>query len=297
MRFDIDLQFSTELPAKDGAEPTVVHGRVTAAGQEIHVHADSAALFALGSRRQLPALRKLAQTMAQHGIIVSVSIPEGTIVSLGAVQVSALARMLTNSPHIKVGKSQTWAAMLKAQASGVAGSGQSLLPPSTPLPLSPTFQRQYRMKPTTTHYARGGGRPRLYFVRDSESWDGRPPQEYNLTADTTVIGSGPEAELMLPELSACAGRIVHDDADEYVFIAEDGYPKAGREQILRTGARLVLGPWRMVFFREEYADHGRPFGGRTAGEFSKLQRPQFDPRTGQIEYDAITGLGDPRRPK
>lgn len=295
MRFDIDLDFSAELPADDGSAATVVNGRVTAAGQEIHIHTDSAALFKLGSRRQLPVLREFAQGLAKRGIVITVSIPEGTVASLGAVQVSALQRLLTNSPHIKAGKSQTWAALLKAQAG--SGFGPGLMPPSTPLPISPTFKRLYRMKPTTTHYARGGGRPRLYFVRDSETWDGRPPSEYNLTEETTVIGSGPEAALRLPELPESAGRIVHSDSDEYVFIGGEESAKPGQEQILRTGARVRLGPWRMVFFREEYADHGRPFGGRTAGEFSKLQKPQFDPRTGQIEYDAITGLGDPRRPK
>lgn len=298
MRFDIDLDFSTELPAGNGAEATVVNGRVTAAGREIHIHTDSAALFKLGSRRQLPVLREFARALADQGIVITVSIPEGTVVSLGAVQVSALHRLLTNSPHIKAGKSQTWAAMLKAQAGGgMGGSGQGLLPPSTPLPISPTFKRQYRMKPTTTHYARGGGRPRLFFVRDSETWNGRPPSEYNLMEEATVIGSGPAANLRLSELPDSAGSILHTESDEYVFIGGEGAARPGQEQVLRTGARLQLGPWRMVFFREEYADHGRPFGGRTAGEFSKLQRPQFDPRTGQVEYDAITGLGDPRKPK
>lgn len=298
MRFDIDLEFSADFPAEDGGEATVVNGRITAAGHEIHVHADSAALFRLDSRRQLPALRNFAQSLAQRGIVISVSVPEGTIVSLGAVEVSALQRLLTHSPHIKAGKSNTWAAMLKTQAAGVnSGAGQRLLPPSTPLPMSPTFQRRYRMKATTTHYARGGGRPRLIFVRDSETWDGRPPKEYNLTAETTIIGSGKEANMQLPELADCAGRVVHNDSDEYMFVGHEESAQPGNEQILRTGARFMIGPWRFVFVREEYADHGRPFGGRTAGEFAKRQRPQFDPRTGQVEYDAITGLGDPRRPE
>ncbi|WP_154605494.1 FHA domain-containing protein [Arthrobacter sp. AQ5-05] len=295
MRFDIDLAFSTDLPAEEGEEATVVNGRITAAGQEIHIHADNAALFRLGSRRQLPALRKLAHSLAQRGIAVSVSVPEGVIVTLGAVELSALQRLLTNSSYIKPGKANTWATLIKAQASG--GTRGSLLPPATPLPISPTFQRRYRMKPTTTHYARGGGRPRLIFVRDSETWDGRPPNEYNLTAENTIIGSGAEADFRLPDLSADHGHVVHTADDEYVYLPGEGDTHQRPEQILRTGARLLLGPWRMVYFREEYADHGRPFGGRTAGEFAKLQRPQFDPRSNQIEYDAVSGLGDPRRPK
>jgi hypothetical protein len=47
---------------------------------------------------------------------------------------------------------------------------------------------------------------------------------------------------------------------------------------LRTGALITLGPWRLAFFREEFADHGRPFGGRMGGEFA-VQRPQPARRT------------------
>ena len=43
-------------------------------------------------------------------------------------------------------------------------------------------------------------------------------------------------------------------------------------RILRTGARIELGPWRMGFFREEFADHGRPYGGRVGGELARQKR-------------------------
>ena len=43
--------------------------------------------------------------------------------------------------------------------------------------------------------------------------------------------------------------------------------------ILRTGCGIDLGEWHLSFFREEYADHGRPYGGRIGGEFGH-QRPQ-----------------------
>ncbi len=295
MRFDIDLDFSLKLPRSGDDAGSVVNGKITAAGREIHVQTDSAAAFGLGSRAALPAVRSLAQLLARQGVVVSFGVPEGTIVSLGAVEASTLQRMVTGSAHIKPGKSNTWSALLKAQKGN--GSKASLLPPPTPLPLSPTFQRRYRMKPTTTHYSRGGGRPRLIFVRDSQVWDGQPPREFNLLAGTTVIGGGTESDLVLPGLAAAHARVVHSDDDEYVFIP--GPPsqpeQTGRARILRTGARLVLGDWRLVFFREEYADHGRPYGGRTAGEFSR-QRPQMDPRSGLVEYDAVYGVGDPRQP-
>ncbi|MET4001810.1 MULTISPECIES: FHA domain-containing protein [Arthrobacter] len=295
MRFDIDVEFSAHLPAEDGKESATVHGSIKAAGKQIHVTTDNAALFRLGSRRNLSAIKGMAATLARHGIVVTVTVPEGTIVSLGAVEVSAFQRLITTSPHIKPGKSNTWATVVKAQAS--SNFQGRLAPPTTPFPLAPTFQRLYRRSPTTTHYARGGGRPRLIFVRDSETWDGKPPNEYSLTEETTVIGSGPDANFRLPELAGSHGSIIHNENDEYVFWAGDPAGTHAHGQILRTGARLLMGPWRMVFFREEYADHGRPYGGRTAGEFARLQRPQFDPRSGQLEYDAIVGMGDPRQPK
>jgi hypothetical protein len=42
---------------------------------------------------------------------------------------------------------------------------------------------------------------------------------------------------------------------------------------LRTAARVDVGRWTMSFFREEFADHGRPYGGRIGGELGH-QRPQ-----------------------
>lgn len=35
--------------------------------------------------------------------------------------------------------------------------------------------------------------------------------------------------------------------------------------VLRTGARIQMGKWCLAYFREEFADHGRPFGGATFG--------------------------------
>jgi hypothetical protein len=45
------------------------------------------------------------------------------------------------------------------------------------------------------------------------------------------------------------------------------------EALLRTGARVDVGGHHLAFVREEYADHGRPFGGRIGGELG-YQRPQ-----------------------
>jgi hypothetical protein len=156
------------------------------------------------------------------------------------------------------------------------------MPPPTMFPLVPTISRRIRKRVTTTHYLRGSGRPRLIFVVGSEVWDGKPPREFPLLDGTTSIGSGADADLQLEGLDAKHAEIRHDENDDYVFclLAESTEPDvAGRNRasvppgrILRTGARIELGPWRMGFFREEFADHGRPYGGRIGGELARQKR-------------------------
>ena len=84
-------------------------------------------------------------------------------------------------------------------------------------------------------------------------------------------------------------EIVHNDRDEYVLVRHgkvSGSFGPGSSSVLRTGSRLQMGQWCLAFFREEFADHGRPFGGRSGGEFA-YQRPQRDPRTGALEHGRV----------
>lgn len=157
-----------------------------------------------------------------------------------------------------------------------------MLPPTTLVPLAPTVQRWARFRPTTTHYLPGSGRPRLIFAVQSGRWDGTAPREFDLLPDVTVIGSADSADLRLEGLDALEARIEHTSDDEYVLYidGEDAsatqpvlVDRASDGRILRTGALISLGPWRLAFFREEFADHGRPFGGRAGGELA-VQRPQ-----------------------
>lgn len=292
MRLDIDLAFSVNTPDGDGG---TINGTIAAAGTEIVVTADNADLFRVGPRAGMDAIREFAKTLNEHGVSVSLASAEGTIVSFGAVKASAAQRLVTRSAHIKPGHVSAWASLLRG---GKGATAPSLVPPGTPFPLSPTFQRHYRMRPTTTHYTRGGGRPRLLFVRDSETWDGRPASQFDLTGEKTVIGGGSDADLTLSGLLPAHATITHTDDDEYILTAEGpvgGSANLGAEPFytLRTGARVSIGDWRLVYVREEYADHGRPYGGREGGELA-YQRPQFDSRRGVIERDASYGVGDPR---
>ena len=131
---------------------------------------------------------------------------------------------------------------------------------------------------TTTHAEWGAGEPRL-LVRSTEH-----RFEYDLTADLTRIGSGQDCELTLPGAAVLHATIEHDDRDEYVLTmhaegemnaASDTAGTVGgkRRETLRTGARFTAGEWELVFARAEYADHGRPYGGRIGGELED-QAPQ-----------------------
>lgn len=137
--------------------------------------------------------------------------------------------------------------------------------------------RTHEPRVTTTHAAWGAGNPRLIVT-------GPPGQRtVPLLARVTTIGSGDRCTLVLPGAAALHADVRHDLRDEYVLtmyargetsgvLAAGGADGLGTET-LRQGARFTVGPWRVVFMREEFADHGRPYGGREGGEWSH-QRPQ-----------------------
>ncbi|MDQ0728379.1 FHA domain-containing protein [Microbacterium sp. W4I20] len=139
--------------------------------------------------------------------------------------------------------------------------------------------------PTTTHAEYGAGNPLLRITRDGER------MEFPLEADTVRIGSAEGNELRLAETDPVHATVTHDDRDEYVLTlhgagemnanpAADATHPGEDTETLRTGARFTAGPWTLVFAREEFADHGRPFGGRKGGEYSdqplQPSRPDYD---------------------
>jgi len=130
------------------------------------------------------------------------------------------------------------------------------------------------MKVTTTHDPQGGGRPRLIFALGGSAAAGGGQREFDLLPGVTVIGSGPGADLRLAGLDERHAEVRRDEADEYVYAdlgssagsRVDGQPMGA--QALHTGDRIELGPWTLTYYREEFADHGRPYGGRQGGELS-----------------------------
>ena len=298
-RLDIDLEFSLGEPGTpgdttDAADAEQMNGTVKASGLDIEIFSSKPELFVRTSSMKLKDLRGLAGNLAERGLSVSLSGPKGTIIRLGAVKAPVIQRLLTGSPHIALGSRAALAPLLRRR-SAAPEEGLSLpLPPATLLPLVPTFDRRIRRQVTTTHYAPGAGRPRLIFVIGSANWNGQMPREFDLRPTVTSIGSAPGSDLQLAGLQPFHAEIRHDDNDEYVLYplgdvaggANRNYELGDRGgQILRTGARIEMGPWRMAFFREEYADHGRPHGGRVGGELS-VQKPQPSRRVARAEREA-----------
>ncbi|WP_311244720.1 FHA domain-containing protein [Microbacterium sp. WCS2018Hpa-23] len=150
--------------------------------------------------------------------------------------------------------------------------------------------------PTTTHAEFGAGNPRLRVSRDDLR------SEFLLEVDVVRIGSAADNELRLDGSDPVHATITHDDRDEYVVELHgegemntnpdaDATHPGERKQTLRTGARFTVGPWELVFARDEFADHGRPYGGRKGGEYS--DQPLQPPRPGyddaaSVESDAPT---------
>ncbi|GAB3120615.1 FHA domain-containing protein [Glaciibacter psychrotolerans] len=288
-RLDIDLAFSlvepggtpSATPGTDSSAAEEMTGTITASGLEIEIYSSKPELFVQGRTIKLKELRRLAAALAERGLTISLSGPDGLIVRLGAERAPLTQRILTRSTHIGLGHRNAWAPLLKRRKAGGLENTVVPLPPSTLFPLVPTFDRRIRRTVTTTHYAPGAGRPRLIFVVGSENWNGQMPREFDLLPGVTTIGSSPSADLQLEGLQPLHAEIRHDANDEYVLyplgeVAGGARPLPGEsegEQILRTGARIEMMQWRMGFFREEYADHGRPYGGRLGGELA-YQRPQ-----------------------
>jgi len=279
-RLDIDLQFSMSA---DDTRPAVV-GSVSADGTDVTVALREGAVALPDNRTGLTAARVIGAELAKLGLSVCLTTPRGVVGTVGAVRAPWFQRLVTRSPHLKLG---SLSALRALRRDGHGPDAQHVdLPPFTLFPPAPTIQRRMLRRPTTTHYLPGSGRPRLIFAVQSGTWDGKAPREFDLLPEVTVISSADSADLQLPNLGTAQARVVHTDDDEYVLYvsgqeAEAGHPvlvdSPSPGRTLRTGALVALGPWRLAFFREEFADHGRPFGGRAGGEF-EVQRPQPERR-------------------
>ncbi|MHC5796244.1 FHA domain-containing protein [Lacisediminihabitans sp. FW035] len=285
-RLEIDLTFSLAEPTGSGAAD-LLEGTITAAGSDVQVFASHPEMLVQGRSVKLADIRTLAKEIAGFGLSITLSGPDGVIARIGDVDAPMMQRVVTGSPHIRLGSATALAPLLRNRGSATTAIP---LPPPTLFPLVPTINRRIKRTVTTTHYLPGSGRPRLIFVIGSENWNGQMPREFDLLPNGTTIGSGAEADLQLDGLNPVHAEIRHTADDEYVLypigelsgssrLPESSGRKDGG-QVLRTGTRIELGHWKMAYFREEFADHGRPHGGRVGGELAR-QKPQRDARPGR----------------
>ncbi len=276
---DADLEFSVDIPGSE-----TVTGVLSGSGTSLEVRVSNPFLFA--GRSDSGAVRSLAALLAGRGMSLRVASDSGPLVTLGTTRTSWLQRRLTGSRHIRVERGAGLWSLFRGRLRSPRGGAlptSSLLPPPTLFPVAPTMARRLRGPVTTTHDPNHGGNPRLIMAPGAHPARGEKQQEFPLRDDVTTIGSGAGCDIRLPGLEPLQAEIRHDERDEFVLvrIAETGSTRVHGGPVaaamLRTGSGIDLGPWHLSFFREEYADHGRPYGGRIGGEAGH-QRSQ-PPRT------------------
>jgi hypothetical protein len=282
MHLEADLTFDIEVPGQDGRPGGHLHGTVKASGNQVRIHSDD--IMAVAGQPSRDAVRGMADELARLGLAVEIAGPDGTIVTMGAVRAPALQRLVTRSRHMRLG---SWTRVLRAVAArrpsapGAVSLSSSGLPPGTPWP--PVPLRPMPRVVTTTHDPVGGrGHPRLYLSDTSAQGPERRVGVFELPLDGVVIGSAEGCGLRLEGVDDVQAEIQRTDDDEYELVARStrvlstvGGLQLPR-QTLRTGSRIQLGPWRLSYVRDEFADHGRPYGGRIGGELGR-QRPQPRP--------------------
>lgn len=268
-----DLRFTLE---RDG-QPDV-EGRLTGSGNRLVLEVDTPEAFA--GARDAPAVRGFARALAERHVQVRVVSGGQHLITVGDVRAPWWQRRLTGSRRIRMGSLRGALTAARARTGGQqqALPDLSMLPPATVWPPAPTFLRRKRRHPTTTHDPGRGGEARLFLVEADVLGDRRAPTYW--LVDGARIGSGADCEIRLPGLAEVHARLVHDEHDEWVVEAVGGTTRVHgtpvMRHILRTGTGISVGDHRLSFFREEYADHGRPYGGRIGGELGR-QRPQEPP--------------------
>lgn len=270
-----DLRFSGDVPGFG-----LVTGDLTGSGRDLVFRVSNPLFFA--GRRDAARVRDVAAALAGLGVRVSVITGGHRLLELGATRAGWLQRRLTGSPYLRVVGVRGAVAGLRGR-SRPAGDGvlpgRDLLPPPTLVPIAPTFRRRPLAPVTTTHDPRHGGNPRLVLAVNQEARpeDGRVV--FPLRGERTTFGANPDCEVRLTGLAPQQAVVVHDEDDELVLLdeAHDGTTRVNgvpvQRKVLRSGNRVELGGWTFVYWRAEYADHGRPYGGRIGGELGH-QRPQ-----------------------
>lgn len=255
-----------DLDLERAGMPTV-HTRLRGTDNRLTLEVDDPSAFA--GAGDAAGLRRFAEGLASQGIAIRVEHGGRHLVTLGDVTAPWWQRRLTGTPRIRLGSlRRAWAARSRAGGTTPVLPDARLLPPPTLLPLAPTLRRRPRRPVTTTHDPARGGNPRLVLAQERLGPDDEPV--VHRLHDGMTIGSDAGCSIVLPGLAPVQARLRHDERDEWVVDAVSGVTRvhgaAVVSQILRTGTRVDVGVHSLVFARDEYADHGRPFGGRIGGE-------------------------------
>ncbi|AXH95523.1 FHA domain-containing protein [Ornithinimicrobium avium] len=284
LHLDADLSLQVDTGVADDDPGRRLSATLTGCGSTLTLMLEGLDRVPLGlaPRRAPDLVRDLARLLADEGLTLEVASPAGRLVSLGVVRQRIGDRALTGSPHVAVHDRLATVRMLRS-GGGHGPALAALVPPPTPWPLTPTLTPPRRRRVTTTHDPLGGGHPRLvYYLRPPEL--GGERLVLALRKGTTTLGGAQTDDLTLPDLAPGHLRIERDPGDdEYrvVPVAGAAVLVSGRPvqtpTVLRTGTVLRVGEVVLTYVRDEYADHGRPYGGREGGELAR-QRPQRRPR-------------------
>lgn len=272
---DADLEFRVDVA---GASP--VTGSLRGSGRTLELRVSQPDLFA--GRADSATIRGLAMALAERGLSIRVVTPAGPLVTLGASRTSWLQRRVTRSRHIRIERGAGLWSLIRGQSRGPSAGAlpaASLLPPPTLFPVVPTLARRRRRRVTTTHDPDRGGNPRLVMPLGPYAMVGERQTEYRLRDGVTTIGSAAGCDIRLSGLEPLHAEVRHDELDDFVLvrIGSEGTVRVHGAPVdtavLATGSGIDIGAWQLSYLREEYADHGRPYGGRIGGELGH-QRPQ-----------------------
>ena len=262
---DADLSFSVEVDGR------TMSGTLAGSGADLQLTVSDPWLLG-GSGTAVAGA--VADQLAASGLRLTV-VADRPLAVLGEPKTSYWQRRVTGSRHIRV---PSLAAALRLAKLRRRPVSQTLVPPPTPLPLVPTFLRRPR-RVTTTHDADRGGYPRLVMAPPEAHFPGQTWPAF-LLGDVTTFGSDPGADIVLEGLRPWHAEVRRNEEDEFMVrplsptapVRLNGAPLL-EEGLLRSGTKLSLGRHLLVYAREEYADHGRPYGGRIGGELGR-QRSQ-----------------------
>lgn len=260
-----DLTFVVDVPG----EPPVT-GTVRGSGGNLVVEVSDTAPFS--AKADTAGVGFVADQLARRGLRLTVRDGTRNLVTLGVDRNAWWHRLATRSRHVRIeGPRAAWALLRgRSGSSGGVLPTAGLMPASTLWPVAPTLARS-RRHVTTTHDRPGGGRPRLILAPPEHARDDDVRREFRLATDVTTIGSADDNDIVLPGTEPHHAEVHRDQRDEYVLVRVDGAEtivngQAVERAQLRTATRIRLAGWTMSFYREEYADHGRPYGGRVGGE-------------------------------